>query len=546
MIPLPAWLKILRRKWQFLANPEEWQMRLLGLHASEEPSTRRGLMLIQIDGLSYPDLERAIGRKHLPFLSRLMHREHYRLWPLFSGIPSNTPAFQGEFFFGKAQCVPAFQYRDHASSEIFTMFDKSSAAEMEKRLLEQGEALLAGGSAYCDIFAGGAAESHICASTADLGSVLKAWNPYSLLVTFLVNPYAMIRGIVLCLTESVLAMADVLRGVMKGHDIRQELLFIFTRVFSSILFREIATAHAQMDIYRGLPAIHVNYFGYDEQAHRRGPSTRFAYWSLSGIDNAAQKIGRAAIRARRRHYDVWIYSDHGQEKTVPFLKITGKQLQQAVREIYNETHREGLCPGPECPVSSRGEWAYMAVGKQREAGEKKAEDKTQPVVTTLGPIAQIYFPEPFTDDEKRIFAKNLREKYPGIPLIAVPLAGGEVEYETQKGSFRLPEDAKKILGADHPYLAAAAKDLECLLQHESRGDLVLFGWAHGSEAISFSNECGAHAGLGPRETQAFALLPAGTPLEKTPGDCIRAGDLRRAAFEVLGKVDEIGKGVKYA
>src|SRR5512139_2388894 len=47
-----------------------WLARLLRLPVSEGPPTRPGLILIQIDGLSQPQLERALARGEMPFLRR--------------------------------------------------------------------------------------------------------------------------------------------------------------------------------------------------------------------------------------------------------------------------------------------------------------------------------------------------------------------------------------------------------------------------------------------------------------------------------------------
>lgn len=538
-------LKKFNRICKALINPEEWRMRLLGLPVPSTTKTRRGLVLIQIDGLSYPDFQKAMEKGYMPFSRRLMRREHYELKRMYSGVPSNTPSFQGEFFFGKAQCVPAFQYRDKASGKIFTMFEKNSAAEVEKTLLGQDEGLVAGGTAYGNIFSGGAAESHLCASTADWANVLKAWNPYSLLISLILKPLAMIRGVLLCLVESVLAVVDFGRGFMDGHDFFEEMRFIFTRVLVSILMRDVTSAHVRMDIRRGMPVIHANYFGYDEQAHRRGPSTRFAYWSLTGIDEAVKRIWYTAIKAKRRHYDVWVYSDHGQEKVLPFSELAGRHIRQAVHEVYDEIHKTEPCSGSGCPPRLRGDWGDTVMGKRRPQGEKKNENETNLLVTTLGPICQIYFPAspagtaapPPSDEEKRIFAKRLIEKNPVIPLAAIPLANGDVEYETKDGTYQLPRDAKIIFGPDHLYRDAAAEDLNFLFRHESRGDILLFGWRFGMPAISYSNENGAHAGFGPCETQAFALLPGDAPVKKTPQEgWIGVRDLRQGALIALGKI----------
>ncbi len=537
--------EILRDSWKTLTDTEEWKIRLLGLKRNTEHPGRRGLILVQIDGLSYADLKRAMGRKHMPFLHRLIRREHYHLRRMYSGIPSNTPAFQGEFFFGKHQCVPAFQYRDRTNGSIYTMFEKKSAAEVEKGLLQQTEGLIAGGTSYGNIFSGGAAESHLCISTADFGTMLKTWNPYSLLVTVLLSPFALVRGIALSAAEILLAFWDVLRGCLTGQDVLEELKFILTRVTVSILFREVMTAHARVDIYRGMPVIHVNYFGYDEQAHRRGPSTRFAYWSLSGIDAAIRSLWYAAAHAKRRHYDVWIYSDHGQEKVLPFAKAIGKPIPQAVHELYAETYPPEE-NAPVAPAYARQKaWGDSVMGL-RLPYENPETPHGRPLVTTLGPISQIYFPVFLEDFEKREFALSLIERYPVLPVIVLALENGEVEYITHEGIYSLPEDKAKLLGADHPYLDAVVEDLQTLLRHENRGDLMLFGWRDGLPAITFSNENGAHAGFGPHETQAFALLPADVHVQKEGALWIRNRQLREAALEALGRKKKENRPARYS
>jgi hypothetical protein len=75
-----------------------WLARLLRLPVSEGSPTRPGLIMIQIDGLAHPQFERALKHGELPFLRRLLRREHYQLHAHYSGLPSTTPAVQGELF----------------------------------------------------------------------------------------------------------------------------------------------------------------------------------------------------------------------------------------------------------------------------------------------------------------------------------------------------------------------------------------------------------------------------------------------------------------
>ncbi len=528
-------LEAFTKKYCRWLNPDALRMRLLGLSRPPFAEPGRGLILIQIDGFSYTNCERAIKKGHMPFLRKLIRREHYQFRDMYSGIPSNTPAFQGEFFFGKPQCVPSFQFWDRKKGKINTMYEKSSAEEMENSMKEKDPGLMSGGTSYGNIFAGGAAEPHLCASTADWLGTLKAWNPYSIFVTFLLSPFTIIRGLFLCIVEAALAFIDCLRALGK-KEILQELSFILMRVFVSIMMREIITAHARMDVYRGTRVIHVNYFGYDEQAHRRGPSTRFAFWSLSGIDSAIKKIWQSAMNSDLRHYDVWVYSDHGQETVKPFTLISDKSMQDIVQEVYEETGMAEASTSARAYLKKRHRLSGDTVMSQRFLhGGDEDEDLTRPIVTTLGPICHIYFPKKINDKEKRLFSEKLLKKNKFLPVVAIPLENGKIEYQTQKETLHLPADSTKLLGPDHPYREAVAKDLESFFKLENRGDLVLFGWCYGTPGISFSSESGAHAGIGPHETQAFILLPPDAQIEKNPKILIRGSDLRQAALKVLGK-----------
>ena len=43
-------------------------------------------------------------------------------------------------------------------------------------------------------------------------------------------------------------------------------------IFNNVVFREVTTFSAMVDIYRGMPSIYASYTGYDEIAHHFGIS----------------------------------------------------------------------------------------------------------------------------------------------------------------------------------------------------------------------------------------------------------------------------------
>jgi hypothetical protein len=144
------------------------------MRRSKKTSVEPGLLLIQIDGLSRSQFERAWEAGRVPFLRRLITRESHQLHTMYSGMPSSTPAVQGELFYGQRCAVPAFAFREADRGEIVRMFDQSAARAVEWRLAKEGEPLLKNGSAYCDIYSGGADQAHFCASTIGWGDLIGA------------------------------------------------------------------------------------------------------------------------------------------------------------------------------------------------------------------------------------------------------------------------------------------------------------------------------------------------------------------------------------
>ena len=167
--------------------------------------------------------------------------------------------------------------------------------------------------------------------------VLWAVNP--LVFPFLVLLYAdiFIRTLVLVVIEFFLAIFECMRGTLKGRLFFRELEMVWLRSLVCVFLREFITAGVCIDIMRGVPVIHLNFLGYDEQAHGRGPSSAFAHWSLRGIDDAIKRIYHVIKNPLCRHYDLWVYSDHGQAKTTPYFVKYGRTIEEAVQELFGDT-----------------------------------------------------------------------------------------------------------------------------------------------------------------------------------------------------------------
>lgn len=552
-------LEVLLRRIRRYFSRSLWLSRLLHLPVSEGAPTRPGLVLIQIDGLSQPQFEHAMQQGKLPFLKRLILREHYQLHAHYSGLPSTTPAVQAELFYGVKGAVPAFSFRDHVTGQIVRMYEPGVAARVESQIADLGrDALLKDGSAYSDNFSGGAAEVHFCPSSMGWGPALRGANPLVLLTFVLANFYSLLRTAILLLLEFGLALFDFFRGLIRGQDFLKELTFIPTRAAIAILLRELCVIGGKIDVSRGLPIIHLNFLGYDEQSHRRGPRSLFAHWTLKGIDDAVARLWRAANHASWRHYEVWIYSDHGQARVRPYEAIQGYSLVVAVAqalEQLNLNRKPGSAgfPGPETMVTMQS---------AETAGEQTAGEQTARVrllggnniqrlfavlernsgyagahaatVTASGPVAHVYCPEPLGQEDADFVAHELAHTHQ-VPVVLTVTAPGHVYARTAVGDFELPRDSAALFGAQHPFIDSIGTDLVRLCEHADAGDFVLLGWRAGSKPLTFAIENGAHGGLAPDETNGFALLPGDAPLAEREHTYLRPVDLHHAALRHLGR-----------
>ena len=100
---------------------------LLRMSRAIDCDDQRGLIIIQIDGLGHTQLRNALDRGTMPFAKHLLEKEDYQLHSVFTGIPSSTPAAQGELFYGVKACVPAFRFKRPQDDRTVVMLDPEVA-----------------------------------------------------------------------------------------------------------------------------------------------------------------------------------------------------------------------------------------------------------------------------------------------------------------------------------------------------------------------------------------------------------------------------------
>jgi endonuclease/exonuclease/phosphatase family metal-dependent hydrolase len=523
----------------------EWAIRHLGLTPSEGTSEAPGLLLIQIDGFSRVQLERALAARRMPFLSRLLKREGYEVRTFYPGLPTTTPAVQAELYYGVRSAVPAFSFFDRTLKKIGRMWDPEWAKAREAECATVAEGLLKGGSSWSNIYTGGAGqrESHFCAASIGLGDMWRTNKIRNIFVFMVLNAMAALRIAGLIVVEFGVALGDMLRAILSGRRPYKEFLLLLSRVFVGVGLRELLTISGQIDVARGLPIVHINFVGYDEEAHVRGPGSRLAHYGLRGIDRAIKHVVRAAHRSRRRDYAVWIFSDHGQEMTRSFPDFVPGGVEAVLQQCletslkHDAAWRNQSHSWASSAFLSRSRFNQARIERARVRDQlTEAEEKTF-VVAAMGPVGHVYFGEPKTDAQRRALAQRL-VKQGMIPGVLIRTQDGAITWFHERGETRVPDDVPPLLPHPEPMRKQIAEDIAYFAATPNAGDLILVGWSPWVDTPwSFAPERGAHGGFGPHETQGFVLLPPNTPLPAGTEHFIRPSALRLAALHHLGRGD---------
>lgn len=512
----------------------EWAIRRLGLSVVQHAGEKPGLLLIQIDGLSRSRLTEAVNRGYMPFVKRLLTRHHYQMRPFYSGLPSTTPAVQGELHYGVKTAVPAFAYWDREDHRLVKMYWPEQAKKIEARCAAKGEGLLRGGSSWSNIYTGGAEplESHFCLAGHSPGDLWRNGKVRSMLVFAAVQLSAVLRILALLAMESFIGFGAACRGILQGQNPLLEFGMILSRSFVGVGAREIITLGAKIDVTRGLPIIHANFVGYDEHAHRRGPRSLFALWALRGIDRAIHAIAVEAMRSSRRDYSLWIFSDHGQERARPYNSVHPEALAKVLFGAGRTASTK--ISTPRGPLST-----WRTEKKTRGIPDNAShfwEDENY-AFAGLGPVGHLYLKKSASQAERRLLAARLVAEG-GVPGVLVKGEAESIVWIRAKGEVAVPDGVASVLPHAEDYRQEIANDLADLARHPDAGDIVLLGWSPDEENLSFAHENGSHAGPGPEETGAFLLVPSFSP-QFNHSRLVRPAMLREAALQLLGRIPPV-------
>lgn len=516
--------------------------RHLGRSPEAPDGQRRGFVIVQIDGLAYDYLVEAMARGHTPRLRRLLSRGRYRLGRWRCGLPSTTPAVQAGLMFGDAFDIPGFRWyeKDRDGSVVCKL--PRAAHALQARVAANGTGILRGGSSYVSLLDGDARLSLLTLGSLGGGHFSENVKGVGFLLLFLLSPLRVVRVLVLSLWEYLRDLFKRLVALfVPGYYEAPRILSPFLKVIVNVIFRELQTFSAYLDIHRGTPAIFTNYYGYDEAAHHFGPDSPEAFRTLRGIDREVGQLERLARRAQRRQYDFYIMADHGQTPAIPFQRLyartlgqyivenigspvsidegsTGEQISEAQVQILLEELREieaRLRPAGARLLHAARHFVDERVPHHGEA-EWDLTRRNDVVVRNSGSLAHVYFNVNRRaldlSDIALLYPRLLPSllEHPGVGWI-VGRQGGQVVVMNRQGTLTLGQ-AEHVEGC-HPLASLSepgyvARQLQRLAGYPHSGDLILLGALHDGRVVTFEDQVASHGGLGGPQDYPFIVYPA--------------------------------------
>jgi hypothetical protein len=497
-------------------------------------------LLLQIDGLSSKRLKQALARGDMPHLRRWLESGGARLRTVTAATPPSTPVFQAGLLYGEHAEVPGFGWYDRGLGRAVRMDLAEDVTDVEATIHRRtpNRPLLEHGVSYGTIWPAGAANAFfnvvlfVHGQTAS-GRIVR--NLYDQALSILTGGAMLGRLVSRFFLEMGVAGWDFVRWCRRIRSTRFEWRFLYMRLFVSVVMRDVSTQGAVIDVLRGVPVIYIDYLGYDEYAHRRGPDSEMALYNLRGIDGAIARIRRAAEAVPEYGYDVYVFSDHGQSATTPFERVVGCDLHQFVLE-----HASAGCVGG--PVESSAIRELVALREtafwvrtlwrpirppmqlyvgwlERRLSKRLRRRELRPLygiqVVTGGSIAHLYF----GDGQQAHSLDQIARRWPRLfrALAASPAIGllvgrgshGPIviyrgrRYDLADRAALEPLEPFRMLGYDLlcEHLAGAACGARS-------GDLVLYGAFAEAGEISFDFEFGSHGGIAAEELDQFVLHPA--------------------------------------
>jgi len=513
-----------------------------------EGEDTRGVVMLEIDGLSYWHIQKAVEDGYMPNIKALMDKKGYQISRVDCGLPATTPACQAGILQGNNTDIPAFRWLDKKTNRMLA--GGQAAAEVEP-ILSDGHGLLEGGSSISNMFSGDATKSILTFSKIKAETKEDKQKRAQDMYLLMRNPYFFMRVL-------VLFFVDIGQELWQGWQQRRKDVqprlnrlhngYPILRAATNIFLRDVGGYLTILDIVRGVPAIYTLFAGYDEVAHHSGPWTHDAMLTLKQFDRTIGHILKAMEEDAPRPYEFILLSDHGQSFGATFEQRYEIDILEFIKEQLPEgTSAVGTGGGDDGTIgvaAMMGELENIEDSKlagvigramvdgtqsamQNNLDQQSSSQEVEPAKVTLcysGNLAQVYFDL----HPRKITLNELNQAYPGMvdALVQHEGIGFVVAYEDDGEPVAFCKDGARnlhtgdVVGVDplEPFgdVELRSWQVRRIADFTNAGDLILNSTFYPDGTVAALEELiGNHGGLGGEQTDAFIFHPGDMEIPET-------------------------------
>jgi len=504
------------------------------------PMNVPGILFLEIDGLAYDVLRRAMRDGDAPEMARWVREGTHRLTKWETDWSSQTGACQAGLLHGNNDDMPAFRWWEKDTGRPIVTNHPKDAAEIERRHSDGKGLLHAGGASRANILSGDATHTMLTMSRVLDTRVRGYGRDY---FTFFASPYNTSRTLLLTIVEifSELRAGAVQRRRDVQPRIERDWKYSFARAWGTVVQRDLQVEAVLGDVYVGRPVVYTTFLAYDEVAHHSGIERVDALSTLRHVDHVIGRIARAA-KAAPRPYEIVVLADHGQTQGATFLQRYDETLEDLVKrvcatdDIAAESSGENEAMGRlEAALTEAGGSdgaggrmiarvtrkrqvdGEVRLGEKERKEERKKKEEGPPEISVMasGCLGLITFPRM----PGRLTYDQIMERYPALidelrnhPGIGFVLVDGVVYGKSGRRSVRDGGDGE---GDDPlaPFGPTAARHVARTDGFPHCPDIVVNStwWDDTEEVAAFEELVGSHGGMGGPQSYPFVLAPSHLP-----------------------------------
>ena len=475
-----------------------------------------GLIIVEIDGLSYDVLKEAIDKGLMPKIKSMIDDGTHTLRKWETDLSSQTGASQAGILHGNNTDITAFRWIEKQNNnQMMQCSGVSKVKTLEERISDGNGLLVDNGASRSNLFSGDT--DNVIFTFSKILNLRKLYNRAWFSVFS--NPSNFARIVLLFIAEMILEIISQIKHRVLNirPRIKRGIAYIIVRAVTNVFLREINTSTLVGDMLVGdIDVAYSTYLGYDEIAHHSGVRDEDSWFALKGMDKQIRRLV-TATKYTPRDYQFVIQSDHGQTNGATFKQRYGESFEDFVKSLLPKDMKMFA------KMSSNEDHyaeSFIPLTKNNDdlIDEKEMKDMgdSEVIVLASGNLAMIYLTQwnyRLTYEEINAFLPDL---IPGI--INNEYIGFIVVKSSEHGNLAIGKNGTYYLDTDRiegenpleGFGKNIAGHIKRNVSFKYTPDILVnsFYDAEKDEVCAFEELVGSHGGAGGSQSEPFILYPS--------------------------------------